>query len=94
MMAEYITHNITWESDPYVILIDDHPALFNVSWQYDYDDGYLCTAEFVETHIGGMALTRSDLVAMSTESAVAEIERSTAQHMADNWRDHLPEAAE
>lgn len=94
MMAEYITRNITWESDPYVILIDDHPALFNVSWEYDYDSGWECTAEFVETHIGSKVFTRSDLVAMSTESAVAEIERSTAQDMADNRRDHLPEAAE
>lgn len=92
-MKNYVSHNITWESDPCVILIDDHPALFNVTWECDYDDGYLCTAEFVETHIGGKIFTRDDLVAMSTESAVADVERRAAEHMAINWREHL-EAAE
>lgn len=91
-MRSYSHCNITWESDPYVILIDDHPALFAATWEYDADLGWLVQAEFVETRIGAKIWTRDDLLAMSTESAVAEVERAAGQHFVDNWRMYLEAA--
>lgn len=93
-MNRYATHAITWATDPYVFELDAHPALFNVSWVYDYDTGWEAQAEFVETRVSLMIWRRDDMVAMSSEGAVAEVEREAAQHFADHWRDYLPEAAE
>lgn len=69
--------------------LEDWDMHFRVSWEYDYDEGYIATAHLHSAPLGGADIKRHQLLQILGESAVMDLEAEAAQYLADNAADYM-----